>query len=115
PLSRKKSTRGRLGRAIFLGMKDRVACPYNVIAVAHQPARAEVPVSYAPIRLKHEDRMVGDALHKQSKAFFAAPQCAGLALGALRRCPVVDGGGDPNAQDNDGGAGEEECERCLTD
>ena len=41
-------------------------------------------------------------------------QRAGLAFGALRRCPVIDGGGDPDAQDHDGGGGEQEGERRLT-
>ncbi|MGY3125290.1 hypothetical protein ACVWXQ_009227 [Bradyrhizobium sp. S3.14.4] len=58
--------------------------------------------------------MIGDALHQEPKAFFTSPQRAGLAFGALRRGPIIDGSGNPNAQDQDGGAGEQKCQRRPT-
>ena len=62
PLGLNQRARRRPGPAILLGMKDGVARPDNVVAIAHQPARAEIPVSDAPIRLQHADGMVGDSM-----------------------------------------------------
>ena len=109
PLCFQKQIIGNAGVAILVGMKDRVMRPDDLVAIADQPARAEIPVRHPPVRVEHEDGVIGDAFHQQAKALLAAPQRLGFAAGPFCGKPVIHGGGEPDDEDRNRGAGDQEA------
>ena len=57
----------------------------DLVAVADQPAGAEIPVRHPPLQVEHEDGVIGDALHQQAEFLLASPQRLGLATGKFGR------------------------------
>src|SRR5215208_6961580 len=76
------------GSAIFLGIETREVLAHDFVrAIALQMLRAGIPVGYATIRGKHENRMVPHAVDQQAKlplAFFK-PQLRSAVLCQVAR------------------------------
>src|SRR5215216_2630505 len=71
---------------ILFRIEDREMVSYNLfMVVALDVVRPFVPAGHLTIRIEHEDRIVFDALHQQTKPFLVVPQrlLSQLALGNI--------------------------------
>jgi hypothetical protein len=64
-----------MGLAIFFGVKAReMLTQYLMARIAFDPLGTCVPTAHAPLRIKHENGIVGDALNQKPELLFRTPK-----------------------------------------
>ena len=88
--------------------------PDDLVAVADQPVRAEIPVRHPSLGVEHEDGVIGHTLHQQPESLLASPERLGFATSSFCREPVVHGRSKPHDKDDNRGTGDQEREGRLS-